>query len=494
MAEMFLNGLITLANPECIGLIFAGVIVGIIFGSLPGLSTTTAFVLFLPLTYTMGLFPSFAILMAIYVGGVSGGLISAILINTPGTMASVSTAFDGYPMTQKGEGAKALGVALMFSFLGTLLGITVLVFAAPTIAGFALQFTNYEYFALTLFSLTLIAGLSGKSMLKGLSSGCVGIMLSMVGLAPIDSVKRFTFGSNLLLNGFEITTLVIAFYAYGEILKNAEKVQSRFAAPKQNVKIKGFGFSFAEFKGQIVNLFRSSAIGIAIGVLPGIGGGTSNLISYATAKNASKYPEKFGTGIIDGIVASESCNNASLGGALVPLLTLGIPGDGPSALLLGAFTVHGLAAGPLLFSTNGDLVYYIFACMLVSTFVMLFVEYLGMRAFIRILSFPISVVMPVVFLLCIVGTYAINSSIFDVTTILLFGILGLLMVKFEFPVAPVMLGFILGPMVETYLRRALQMSQGSITPFFTRPVSAIFILLSVVFSLYTILKTKPQRV
>lgn len=493
MIQLFAGGIANLANPECILLILLGVTVGIVFGSLPGLSTTTAFVLFLPLTYTMGLFPSFAILMAIYVGGVSGGLISAILINAPGTVASVSTAFDGYPMTQRGEGPKALGVALFFSFLGTLLGIAVLVCAAPSIAKVALIFTNYEYFALTLFSLTLIAGLAGKSLLKGISSGCIGITLSMVGLAPIDSFKRFTFGYNLMMNGFEITALVIAFYAYGEILKNAEFVQSRLAAPKQNVKIKGFGFSITEFKSQIVNLFRSSAIGIAIGVLPGIGGGTSNLISYSVAKNSSKYPEQFGTGVIDGIVASESCNNASLGGALVPLLTLGIPGDGPSALLLGAFTVHGLAAGPLLFTTNGDLVYYIFACMLVSTFAMLIVEYFGMRIFVRMLSFPLSVVMSVVFLLCIVGTYAINSSLFDVASIFGFAILGLYMKKFGFPVAPAMLGFILGPMVETYLRRGLQMSQGSIMPFFTRPISLTFILLAVIFMLFTIWKAWRLR-
>ena len=489
---LFIQGMAALCTPLCLILMFLGVFVGIIFGCLPGLSTITAFVLFLPFTYTLEIYPAFSLLMGIFVGGASGGLISAILLNTPGTAASVATCFDGYPMTKRGEAAKALGVALLASFIGTLIGVGVLIFAAPTIAKVALTFTNYEYFSLTFFSLTLIAGLSGKSMLKGIAGGLIGIAIGTVGLAPIDSVKRFTFGLPILINGFEITTVVIAFFAFGEVLNLAENVKSNRKRPKQNAKIKGFGVSFAEMKGQILNLIRSSLIGVGIGILPGIGGGTSNLIAYAVAKSCSKYPEKFGTGIIDGIVASETDNNASLGGALVPLLTLGIPGDGPSALLLGAFTVHGLAAGPLLFTKSEDLVYFIFACMLVGSFVMLIEEFFGMRIFIRILALPISIIMPIVMLLCIVGTYAVNNRMFDVVTILIFAVMGYLLKKFEFPLTPVMLGYILGSMVETYLRRALQMSKGSLVPFFTRPVSLVFIVIAVAFLVYTLIKNYKE--
>ena len=361
MTADILSGLMLVMDPMVIFFIVVGVFIGIVFGSVPGLTATMAIVMFLPLTYTMSPVEGVSTLVALYVGGISGGLIAAILLNIPGTPSSIATTFDGAPMAAKGEAGKALGVGVVFSFCGTIVGLIVLVLVAPLLASVAIKFGPYEYCTLALFALSLVISLTGRDLVKGLISALIGVMLATVGLAPVDSAKRFTFGFVELNAGFSLLTLLIGLFAITEVIKAAEDVRKPFTAKiEADVRIKGFGFSMKEFLSQKLNMLRSSAIGIVIGILPGIGGAISGMLAYTAAKNQSKHPEKFGTGIMDGVVASESANNAGIGGAMIPLLTLGIPGDAATAMLLGGLMVHQIAPGPLIFDKSGPEVFGIF--------------------------------------------------------------------------------------------------------------------------------------
>jgi len=469
--------------------IVAGVAVGIIFGSIPGLTATMAVALCLPMTFGVDPVIGMCLLCGLYVGGVSGGLISAILINIPGTPSSVATCFDGHPMAARGEAGKALGIGIFYSFLGGLFSFAVLFFLAPPVARFALRFGSFEFFSIAVFSLSLVAGLAGRSLAKGVASALVGMAAAMVGMAPIDSFKRFTFGLAELDGGFDLLPVLIGLFAISEILKEAEASLRPQTVEIQSFRMTGFmGITWPEFKEQAWNFVRSSAIGTWIGILPGIGGGTSNLLAYMVAKNSSKHPEKFGTGIIDGVVASETANNASIGGAFVPLLTLGIPGDTVTAMLLGGFMIHGIVPGPLLFQSNGDLVYSIFVALLVANVIMLGMEYYGLRAFVYLLRVPKYYLLPAVLAMCVVGSYGLNNRVFDVWTILVFGVLGYAMDKFGYPFVPMILGFILGPMAETSLRRGLMASQGSFLPFVTRPISALLLAAAAIYAVSAIRK------
>lgn len=487
--SMFLQGLGNVLHPFTFFLMVVGTAVGIIFGAVPGLSSVMAIALFLPLTYTLEPTTAMALLIALYIGSVSGGLISAILLKIPGTPASIATCYDGHPMVAKGEGAKAIGAGVVFSCIGTLISLVALIFISPTLAKVALQFGPQEYFAIAMFSLMLIITLSSSSMIKGLFSGVLGIAFSTVGMAPVEGTKRFTFGMVEMNAGFNTLTVLIGLFAITEIIKVAETCRHEGAAEvaKVDMKVKGFGFSMKEFIGQIPNTIRSSLIGLGIGILPGIGAGTSNMISYTIAKNQSKHPEKFGTGIIDGIVASESANNASIGGALIPLLTLGIPGDGVTALLLGALMVHGITPGPLLFDKQGPLVYTVFAAVLIGTLLMLILEFCGLRIFIKLLLVPKHILLPIVFVFCVVGAFGLNSRIFDVFAGLFFGAIGFLFVKFKVPSSPMVIGFILGSMVETNFRRGMMLSD-SFLEFFTRPITCVFLSLTILFIIWTVIK------
>ena len=471
-------GFSEIASPVTILLIAGGVLLGIVFGSIPGLSATMAIALCLPMTYGMLPINGMALLIGLYIGGISGGLVAAILLRIPGTPSSVATCFDGYPLAAKGQAGKALGVGIFFSFLGTIFGVAVLMLVAPSLARVALKFSFYEYFAVGVFSLTMMASLISGSIVKGLASGAIGMLFAMVGAAPIDGLPRLTFGFHALDGGFDILPVLIGMFAISEIIKSARERNAAKMTVLQDFKIKGFGFTFAEFRSQLFNFFRSAVIGTFIGILPGIGGGTSNMLAYTAAKNGSKYPEKFGTGIIDGIVASETANNATIGGALVPLLTLGIPGDAATALLLGGLTIHGITPGPLLFDTQAELVYGVFVICLVANLMMLVIEYGGIKVFARVLMVPKYILMPIIMVLCVVGAYGLNNRLFDVWAILFFGVLSYLLEKFKFPLTPIILGFILGPTIETNLRRGLIASQGSYMPFLTHPICAAFLVIS----------------
>ena len=483
MGDLFLQGILTVGTPTYLLYILAGVTVGIIFGAVPGLTAVMAITLFLPVTYGMEAALGISLLAALYIGATSGGLISAILLKIPGTPSSVATCFEGHPMLEKGEGVKALGVGVVYSFIGTLLGVATLVFIAPPLAEIALQFGPHEYFSIAIFSLTLIATLSSGNMIRVIFSGAVGMACATVGLSPIDAVPRFEFGMSELSNGFAVLTVLIGLFAVSELFKVAETAHITEDAQVGKItmrNVRGFGFSLKEFFGQMPNCFRSSAIGIGVGILPGIGSGTSNILAYLVAKKQSKHPEKYGTGIIDGVVASESANNAGIGGALVPLMTLGIPGDAVTAMLLGGFMLHGITPGPMLFMTQGALVYTIFAALIVASFAMLVIEFYGLRIFAHLLNVPKHILMPVILVLCIVGAFGLNNRIFDIWTILLFGGVGYFFVKYSIAQAPFIIGFILGSMAETNFRRALQLSDGQISGFVTTPISCLFIVLSIV--------------
>ena len=478
MLSLFQQGLEIVFTVQILGLIFFGTVVGIIFGAIPGLTATMAVALFLPITYTLGAHAGIALLVGLYIGGVSGGLISAILLKIPGTPASVATTFDGGPMMEKGEGAKALGVGIAYSFIGTLLSIFALIFIAPTLAKIALSFGPHEYFSIAIFSLTLIVTLATGSMVKGIFSGALGFLFSTVGIAPVDAITRFTFGLTALNGGFDILTVLIGLFAISEIIKVAENVKTEKNATINAVAMKGFGFSLKEFWGQSWNCIRSTLIGTGIGILPGIGSGTSNIVAYMVAKKQSKYPEKFGTGIIDGVVASEAASCSAVGGAMIPLLTLGIPGDTVTAMLLGGFMIHGIQPGPLLFVSQGPLVYSIFIAMVVSSLIMLFCELYGVRLFIKMLAVPKHILLPIILVLCVVGAFGLGNRIFDVGTIVFFGLLGYGFVKCGIPQTPFIIGLILGPMAETNLRRGLMLSDGSFMGFLTAPISGTFLALA----------------
>ena len=490
-----LGGLAALMAPDLLGLMFVGVVIGIIFGAVPGLSATMAIVLFLPLTFSMNVYQAFAMLVALYIGGVSGGLVSAILINIPGSAMSIATCYDGNPMANSGHAQRALGIGIVFSFLGTIFSLAVMVVAAPVLASYAVKLGAYEFFSLTLFALTLIASVSGKNIFKSLASLLLGLGFCIVGLAPVDGAIRYTFGITGLLQGFPLTPSVIGMFATCEILLNVVKpIKPEKVEQRKMEKIRGFGFSLAELFGQTKNFLISSIVGLVIGFLPGMGGSLANQVAYVAVQKSSKYPEKFGTGIMDGIVASETSNNASIGGAMIPLLALGIPGDGPTAMLLGAFTIHGLVAGPLLFKTSADLVNLIFAAMFVSSVIMIIVEFYGIRIFSKIIEVPKEILYPVVLTICIVASFAENKSIFDVKLLLFFGIIGFLMSKFQMPRACFVMGLVLGTNVETNLRRALQLSKGSFAPFFTRPVSCVLLLITAAIIVRTVwVQLKPAK-
>ncbi len=490
MAEAFA----AVFSPVCLLLILVGTVIGIIFGSIPGLSATMAVVLFLPLTFGMTPINGTSLLVGLYMGGISGGLISAILLAIPGTPSSISTVFDGAPMARKGEAGKALGIGILYSFIGSIFGVAALWFISPALARVTLMFSAADYFAVAVFSLTIIASLSGKDMLNGILSGLLGIALSMVGMAPIDGATRFTFGNYQLLGGFDITVVLIGLFAVTDIiLAGFSRKTLSTNYEKMPYSLKGYGISLKEFISQIPNTISSAIIGVVIGILPGIGGSTAGLLSYTVTKNASKHPEKFGVGCIDGIIASETSNNAVIGSSLIPLLCMGIPGNTVAAVFLGGLLVHGINPGPLIFQKSGSVVYGIYLALVVSAFIMLIVERGALRFFVKLLDTPKHILLPIVMVMCCVGAYSANVRSFDVITLLAFGLLGLAMKNLKLPSTPLIIGFILGPMFEENLRQALQASHGSWMVFVQRPISCGFLIVAILSTAFFIWQNQKGK-
>ncbi len=492
---MLVESILTMVtDPAILLAMFVGVVVGIIFGSVPGLTATMAITICLPLTYSMSSAMSVAVLISLYIGGISGGLISAILLNMPGTPSSIATTFDGVPMMRQGYASRALGIGVVYSFLGTLFGAIALMCIAPALASIAIEFTPFEYCALAIFSLSVVVALAGKDFLKGLISAVLGLMLATVGLSPVDSMKRFTFGNVSLNAGIQLLAILIGVYALTEVAQAAyDALHPKEISVKNDIgKTKGFGFSMREFKANIGNFITSASIGTGIGILPGIGGAAAGMLAYTASKTRSKEPEKFGTGCMEGIVASESSNNAVIGGALVPLLTLGIPGDSATAMLLGGLMIHGVVPGPLIFQKYGDVVYYIYFAIIVAAIFMLIAEWFGMRIFIKVLSIPRNILLPLVVVMCFVGAFGDSNRAFSVALVVAFGIFGYILSNFKIPIPPLVLAFILGPTFETNLRRVAQYVTLDPSTLYQHPIANVLIVMAIAI-VFLILRSRKKQ-
>ena len=455
--------------------IFAGVAFGVFMGAVPGLTGTMGIALVIPLTYAFEPITAFALLLGAYKGALFSGCIPAILMNTPGTPAAAATVLDGYPLSQKGQGGEAMGLALWSSVIGDLVSTVALIFGAILLAQFATKFGPPEFATLVLFSLTIIAGVSGGSLIKGLIAAAVGFIFGTVGLDPMTATPRFTFGELTMLNGISLLAMLIGLFAVSELFIQAETLrhaQAKIAVPRAKI-------SWGDIRAKLPTILRGSAIGIVLGSIPGLGATPAAFLSYSEAKRASKKPEEFGQGSLEGVAAAESANNATAGGALIPLMALGVPGDVITAVLLGAFLIHGLAPGPQLFTENLDLVYAIFIALMMATLMLPLVGLVAIRLFSRIVLIPRHVLYPIIAILCLLGVFGFNSSPTDLWIMLGFGGLGYVMRKLAFPLAPMMIGFILEPLGEQSMRQALTISSGDWAVFVSTPISILFLVLTV---------------
>ncbi|QFS82532.1 Tripartite tricarboxylate transporter TctA family protein [Roseivivax sp. THAF40] len=492
--DAFLLGASEVLSPVTLLMMLAGSIAGIIAAAIPGFTVTMAIVLTLPLTFTMEPLQGIAVMLSVYVGGYTGGLISAALLGIPGTPSSVATTFDAFPMSRKGEPGRALSIGVWASFFGTLISTAVLIVAAPPLAIFAVKLGPWEYFSLIVFALTIVASLVGHSLQRGLIAALIGLAIATIGTDPILGRPRFDMGFELLAAGLPFLIVLIGIFAISQLaseVEDAKAIKTGEKLVEGEIDFKTWAV-MREVLMRPVNLIRSSIVGVAIGALPGAGGSIANLVAYDQAKRSSKTPEKFGTGITDGVVASEAGNSATAGGGLIPLIALGIPGSAVDAILMASLMVHGISVGPRLIMDNADLVYGMFLAMAVSSLMMLVVCVLSMRAFLRVAEVPKWVVVPVVLVCCVVGSFALNNRVTDLYLLGAIGLFGYALKALDYPLAPLVLGVILGPIAETNLRRAL-MTDNDWSLFVTRPVSLLFLvaaILSVAWAIRGIVKSR----
>lgn len=490
--SVLMDSLLQLLDPLIIAWLLLGVFVGIVFGAIPGLTATTAIALFTPMTFGLSFNVAFSFLMAIFCGGLYAGSIPAILIKTPGAPGNAATTLDGYPMANKGRAGEALFHSVFSSWIGGTLSAIALMLFAPSLANLALQFGPQEYFSVSLFGLSCIAGLAGKSLAKGIFAGLFGMLLGTIGLDPIDGVSRFTFGQIGLLRGIAIVPALVGFFAITEVLIKTEKgSMEALAIPQVKMELSGIRGYLKEYVNRKWLVFRSAIIGTIVGAIPGTGAATASWISYNEAQRSSKHPEEFGHGSVEGLIASETANNAISGGAMIPLLTLGIPGDTATAVLLGALTIQGLIPGPTMLVEHYDVFSLILWMLLFGNLFMLIFGVLGSKYFPKILGVPQQILMPIILLLCATGSYAVSNSFFDIKIAIILGVMGYFMIKLGFPLAPAVLGLILGAIVEPNFRRALVANQMDPSIFITSPISCLFLLLTA-FTIYIILKRRAK--
>ncbi len=484
-------GFVHALSPVNLFAMFASTAVGVTIGCLPGLSAAMGVALLLPVTFGMDPATGLIVLGGIYCGAIFGGSISAILIHTPGTPASAATAIEGYQLTLRGQAAKALTTACFASFCGGLLSCISLYFFSPLLAQLAMKFKSPEYFWLSLFGLTIIAGVSSKSMLKGLMSGVLGLLLSTIGMDPMEGVPRFMFGQATLYNGIDTTCALIGLFSMSQILILAEKkiVQRPRAAEFKDA----FGLSGKEIRRISPTILRSWVIGNIVGILPGAGASIACFMGYNEARRFSKHKEEFGKGSIEGVAGSEAANNAVTGGSLIPTLTLGIPGESVTAVLMGGLIIHGLQPGPALFTTYAGMTYTFFAGFVIVQFLMLGIGILGCRGFATIARLSDAILIPSIFLLCVVGSYAIHNNYTEVIIMMIFGVIGYLARKFDLNAAAIVLGLILGPIGEKGLRRALMLSDGDPSILFSTPICWTLIALCVLGVLSPILMGRMEK-
>lgn len=476
--KLYGSGLFLLADWTNILLMVVGAGIGVFFGALPGLTSTMALVVFTPMTFGMEPGSAILFLMGLYVGSVFGGAISAISINIPGTPNAMATALDGYALTKKGETGKAISVATMASAFGTLLGLLPLMLLAPLLVNVFKQFGSWEYTAIAFLGLTVIGYISEGHIFNGLIGASLGLFIATIGYDPVRAFPRFTFGIDELTGGFDPIVVMIGVFGFAEMFKSvADKTKISAAVTKINT-------SFLESAKEIIKhkycFLRSSLIGILIGIFPGVGGGICSIASYGIAKQFSKEPEKFGKGSYEGVIASESANNSGVGGALIPTLTLGIPGDSMAAVMIGALMLHGLVPGPLLFNEHPEIVSSVFIGIAFASVAIIFWGLLGANVFTRAILTPSYILNPTILILCIVGSYAIRYNLFDVGTAVVFGLIAFYLDKLNISTFSIVIGMILGPLIEDNLRRSLLLGNGSLLPFITRPVSLVFIIINII--------------
>ncbi|MBQ3111466.1 MAG: tripartite tricarboxylate transporter permease [Firmicutes bacterium] len=471
-------GFVNALTPMNLLAMAASVTLGIVIGCLPGLSAAMGVALLLPMTFTMEPATGLIVLGGIYCGAIFGGSISAILIHTPGTPASAATALDGYQMTLQGKAGKALATACISSFFGGLLSCISLYFFAPALAKLAMKFASPENFWLSIFGLTIIAGVSSKSLLKGLMSGALGLILSTIGMDPMEGVKRFQFGQVALYDGINTTCALIGLFSMSQVLILAEKKikeRGNVVAVKDRMML-----TWAEFKLITPTILRSWIIGNIIGILPGAGASIACFMGYNEAYRFSKHKEDFGHGSIEGVAGSEAANNAVTGGSLIPMLTLGIPGESVTAVLMGGLIIQGLQPGPELFTRYAPMTYTFFAGFVLIQFFMLAIGLIGSKGFAHISRLSDAILIPCVTVLCVVGSFAIRKNFVDVVLMLIFGMLGYLVRKFDLNPAAIVLALILGPIGERGLRRSLLLSGGNPAILFSTPLCWVLIILSVI--------------
>ncbi len=490
--EIYLQSLLICFEPINFIMIVLCCIAGIFFGAVPGLSGGLGVSLLLPLTFALQPNLAFCMLIAMWIGGVSGSFIAAVLVGIPGSPASIATCFDGYPMNLKGETSRALSIGIWGSFIGTFGSIAIATVLSPVIANLALKLGPWEYFSLCFCAITLVAALSKGSIYKGLMGAFFGIFVATIGMDPVTASKRFTFDNMYLFSGVDMVALMLGVFAVMQITHDYA-TQNQEMPDVDMASIKGKGTSIKEFTSETGNIIRSFLIGLWIGFLPGMGSGLSNMIAYAQAKSSSKNPEEYGKGAPGGIIASEVSNNASVGGALIPMMALGIPGDSTTALLLSGLMIHGLQPGPMFISLNPAIAYLIFACVAVSAVVVLGLQLGFKRYFPLLLKIPYHFLYGVILIMCFIGAFTSGNSMFTVGMMLVFAIVGIIFKIGNIPTSPLILAFILGPKLEEYFRKGISYSENGAMAFVTRPVSALFLGIAVLSVVYPIIKDKRAK-
>ncbi len=464
--------------------ICGGVTLGIVFGVLPGLGSVTALAIMVPITFYMSPLAAIAFLVGINKGGTSGGAIPAILINAPGTPEAAATALDGHPMAKQGKPEKAMKTALYASICGDTFSDCMLILLAAPFAAIALNFGPVEFTSILLFSFTMIAALAGKSLVKGIIAAAIGVFLSTWGLDPVDSSPRMTFDTVNLFDGIPLPALAIGSLALSSIIAQIFDLKAN-GEPEPLTGKPSFKednrLGVGEFWGHWKTLVRSALIGTGIGMLPGLGVSLAAFLGYGAAKRASKAPEEFGRGRLEGIIATEAANSAVVGANLIPTIALGIPGNVAAALLIGAFMIHGVVPGPLMMIEHGALVYSIFASMLMANVAHLIIGRLGIRLWVQFVKVPKKYILPVVTVMCILGVYIPTNSMFEVGMLLVFGGIGFLMRKSGFSIVCLVIGFLLGPLFEMSLRQTMLMYKTDLTILFTSPISLTFLILTAFF-------------
>ncbi|QBP42713.1 tripartite tricarboxylate transporter permease [Paenisporosarcina antarctica] len=476
--DVWLGAVVTVFSPITLLIILLGTLFGLVMGAIPGMSSSMAVAIILPFTFSMDPAGGIILLSAIYCASVYGGSISAILLNTPGTPAGAATVLDGYPLSQQGKSGKALGISAIASGIGGIISALILMAAAPALAQQALRFGSAEYFAVAIFGISIVSSLGGKNPFKGLIAGTLGILIATVGMDPINGFPRFTLGFSDLTGGFDLIPVLIGLFSGSQafvLIKNAGKPEKNSEISVASGKVLP---TFKEFTKLIPNITRSSLIGTVVGIIPGIGGDPAAFIAYNEAMRWSKHPENFGKGELAGVAAPEAANNAVTGGAMIPLLTLGIPGNTVTAILIGGLLIHGLRPGPMLFQNHGDVVYALFLSLIVTNILFMILGLVGVKYFTAVLKIPSRLLGPMILLLSVIGSFAISNNYHDIWVMLAFGIIGYIFRIINVPSTPIVLAIILGPIAEEGFRQAMLQSGGDISIFFTRPISAVFLIVA----------------